>query len=246
MSFMYEAHPQFDQPKNLDARVWRFLDLPKFLSLLHSGSVHFARADQFEDPYEGRVSDRMNAHIREHDRVIGPALGQMANWIRTDTFISCWHLSEHESATMWKLYSGADVGLAVVTSYGKLRNALDRDSRAILLGVVRYGHDYGAEVALDVLARFMNKRKSFEHEKEVRAVIWRIMNNHPKSGEQYVPSAETGMRVEVDLNELVDEVLLAPTAPAWFVPVLSHLAAKLGYSFAVRQSSLYRLGYDET
>ena len=34
-------------------KIWRFMDLPKFLSIIQTKTLYFARADQFEDPFEG-------------------------------------------------------------------------------------------------------------------------------------------------------------------------------------------------
>lgn len=48
-------HPCFNQPDN-DVFVWRYFELDKFIELLISGQLNFARADQFEDPYESCLS----------------------------------------------------------------------------------------------------------------------------------------------------------------------------------------------
>jgi hypothetical protein len=52
----YEAHPSCVQPPDEEIAVWRFLDLPKFLDLRYSETLHFSRLDRFEDPYEGHAT----------------------------------------------------------------------------------------------------------------------------------------------------------------------------------------------
>ncbi len=47
------------QPETIgldDALLWRYLDLPKFLHLIQTGKIHFARLKDFDDPYEGYPS----------------------------------------------------------------------------------------------------------------------------------------------------------------------------------------------
>ena len=62
---MYEENPAFQQPDNLDARVWRYMDFFKFVSSLQKSTLYFARADKLDDPFEGsypklNVSARMS------------------------------------------------------------------------------------------------------------------------------------------------------------------------------------------
>ncbi len=85
--------------------------------------------------------------------------------------ISCWHINEHESAAMWKLYSASGPCIAIESTIGQLKISLN--SRTDLhIDRVRYmdfdkdpiekGHKhYGLFL----------KRKSFEHEKELRATV---------------------------------------------------------------------------
>jgi hypothetical protein len=57
---------------------------------------------------------------------------------RQDTYISCWHQNDGESAAMWKLYLKIDEGIALQTSFGILHGELSRSARLIHLGRVRY------------------------------------------------------------------------------------------------------------
>ena len=40
-------------PEDLSSKIWRYVDLPKFLSLLEGASLYLARADRLGDPFEG-------------------------------------------------------------------------------------------------------------------------------------------------------------------------------------------------
>jgi hypothetical protein len=52
---MYKNHPAFEDPKDPSLKLWRYLDLSRFLSLLDSTCLYFCRASEFRtnDPFEG-------------------------------------------------------------------------------------------------------------------------------------------------------------------------------------------------
>ena len=47
---MYIEHPDFEQPKDESTKVWRYMDISKFLSLLETSSLYFTRSDKFIRP----------------------------------------------------------------------------------------------------------------------------------------------------------------------------------------------------
>ncbi len=53
-----EPHPEFVHPSDLKVKIWRFMSLAKFLSLLHTNSLYFSRSDKLGDPFEGSISLR--------------------------------------------------------------------------------------------------------------------------------------------------------------------------------------------
>src|SRR3989338_4981364 len=46
-----------------DAKIWRYMDFPKFMCTLEDRALFFARADSFEDPFEGSYP-RANVEAR--------------------------------------------------------------------------------------------------------------------------------------------------------------------------------------
>ncbi len=50
---MHEKHVLFRAPANESERIWRYMDFTKFVSMLHSESLFFCRADKLSDPFEG-------------------------------------------------------------------------------------------------------------------------------------------------------------------------------------------------
>ena len=91
-------------------------------------------------------------------------------------FLSSWHVNDGESAAMWDLFShGTEPGVAIESTVGLLREQIDAGSgdTEVFLGAVEYldyARTWGAFRAFN---RVFHKRRSFEHERELRAVIVR-------------------------------------------------------------------------
>jgi hypothetical protein len=232
----YELHFDLRQPENLNARIWRFMDLPKFLDLLHCGKLHFTRADCFEDPYEGLLTDGyvdvIKAGRTNLDSVYQANVTLMES--RTNYYVTSWHMAEHEPAGMWKLYAGTDAGIAIYSTYSRLQHAFDDDKvNRFYLGLVQYDET-------PLLGRFntfkfiMNKRPSFQHESEIRGLVW-VTPQVP------VPPSDRpqGLKLEVNLHSLVCGALVSPTAPPWLPEILRDIVKKYRYSFEIKASELY-------
>lgn len=140
------------------------------------------------------------------------------------TFVSCWHESEHESEAMWRLYSSyLENAVAIRTSCEKLYKALGCDP-SISIGRVQY-IDLSKEYAC-VNDAFWRKRKSFEHEREVRALT---MDCECKAVGKIVPC---------ELSTLLEEVFVSPKAPVWFVDLVNDVNEKYGLQVKVSASEL--------
>jgi hypothetical protein len=59
---MYEEHPNFVPPPDR-ARLWRYMDFTKFVSLLDKEALFFSSAAILGDPFEGSDS-RVNHGLR--------------------------------------------------------------------------------------------------------------------------------------------------------------------------------------
>jgi hypothetical protein len=226
---MYQPHPSFLQPENAAVKVWRYMDFTKLVSLVDSRRLFFPRADQLGDSFEGS-SPRMNVHARRQipDAVPPEARESFAKamaatvsdnrlnelWPKCSA-VNCWHMNDYESAAMWKLYLKSNEGIAVQSTYENLRDSLI-DGEQIFLGLVKY-IDYETELIEtgNVLSPFVYKRKSFEHEREVRALVMKF----PTKIESDLYGRGTiaqGLKIKVDLERLIERIYVAPSSPAWF------------------------------
>lgn len=250
---MYEAHPVFAQPEPLGVKVWRYMDFTKLVSLLDSRCLFFSRADKLGDPFEGswpkmNVTARHEIYEQMKQSMSEEARKPFANamkgfdeinkhWRRYHA-INCWHMNEHESAAMWRLYLKSDEGIAIQSTYARLRDSLIDDEQ-IFLGMVKYV-DYDRELLpgmMNSFTPFVHKRKSFEHEREVRAVIVK----YPITEKGIVFDVETisdGLKIQVNVEGLIEKIHIAPSAPPWFADLVDGLVRRYGYSLSVLQSRL--------
>jgi hypothetical protein len=237
-------HPCFRQPENKKLRLWRYTDFTKFVSLIASKKLFFRRSDLLDDPFEGSYS-KANVALRPHvykdipkDK-LDSMLSQMSNfskWVREWTYINCWHANEHESAAMWKLYAQTNESVAIETDYQTLADTLPDN---VFLGLVNY-IDYDTEWLPEgnTFYPFTHKRKSFEHEREVRAVVQEVPTN--ESGiHTGLKNSLSGIQINIDVSMLVKCVHVSPTSPDWFHGLVGVTAKQFGFMFEVRKSNLY-------
>ena len=93
--------------------------------------------------------------------------------------ISCWHLSEDESAAMWQRYAPKGLGIAIQTTVNRLQGALfyplgiaEFPGRAVHYSPVHYV-DYATQILNEDSAVFpaFFKRREFAYEREYRALV---------------------------------------------------------------------------
>jgi hypothetical protein len=83
----------------------------------------------------------------------------------------------------------------------------------------------------------IHKRKSFEHERELRAVFWET--DGTADAEPYKAKIEPeGLWIDVDLNSLIETVRISPEAKPWLARVIQEATAKYDLNVPVLQSAL--------
>ena len=234
-------------------KLWRYTDFTKYVSMLSTKGLYFARADCFQDTFEGakglkKNKDKWdeyyanffrkvikNSHEgheskfadEEVEKQVKRLLGELENGGEIDrrrTFINCWHENEQESEAMWRLYSSfLENAIAVRTSYNRLYHALGRNP-SINIGRVKY-IDFRKNYA-GVNEAYWHKRKSFEHEREVRAILLDF------------DCSKKGKIIPCDLSILIEEVFVSPSAPSWFTQLVNDVNEKYGIKVKVNSSEL--------
>jgi hypothetical protein len=277
----YDEYPGYAIPQEQDAPIWRYMDLAKLLDILVRKALFFPSAHKLRemDPFEGQLtySDLELASIdpgkaadeqiqkegfsnrAEFEALVGGhrSVAGAIGWVAKTHFINCWHMNDDESDAMWKIYVPSRDGVAIRSSFARLKGAFAPTPENAMIGMVRYESfdKVRTETPYDVLNFYMRKRASFSHERELRAVIKKMgaiksyVNADGTRGTKekhdsvrLVPQAldAPGISVTVDLNTLIDKIVVAPTADKWFSELVTSLIEKLCFKFEVIPSELSR------
>jgi hypothetical protein len=237
MSIRYLFNPDlFDVRKpEPNTTLWRYTDVPKFISLLARKALFFCRLDHFDDPFEGSMP-RALAVVRE-DRQKRSAMALMYDqtplvltW-RRNTIINCWHIGEAESAAMWSLYARDNQGLAIRSTFKRMTESLPRFS-----GADEEEPEYSITPAILHVGAGLVDYIDFADERELRLVC----TAHPYMGDPTEESCfpQNGDYVPLDIKLLIKDVFVAPQAPGWFAEVVQSVINRFGFSFQLRHSSL--------
>jgi hypothetical protein len=232
--------------------LWRYMTFEKFCWMLETSKLYHTRLDQFNDAFEGAVTYEY-ARLRETGE-LEPFFGLKEHepWtfkaLRLRSYATCWHASDYESDAQWQLYASGGAGIAILSSMERLQNAVDFAPHVHgLLAQVEYvdfqTHNMLHQPFHTAMRPGFLKRKSFEHEREVRGIIlmdfgvqqltlddafldWMRLNK-PR-----------GIEAKANLSDLIQAIVISPVA-APYVEELVRIATKRhGLEHCVRKSTL--------
>jgi hypothetical protein len=232
-----------------NATIWRYMDLAKFESVLEKRALFFCRSDLFDDRFEGSYprGAAVEAALPQMVAAVAddPSLReqlekakQMRKQLRESVLVNCWHINEHESAAMWKLYVRSDKGISVKSTVQRLIDGI-RCAEEVYVGAVQYRDYDGAPFpSMNVFHPFMSKRKSFAYEQELRAVIWDQERFAGLSGSWPVHKRDCGTNAATDLDRLIEEIRVLPGARPVFREFIASICTKYCLKKETKQSRL--------
>lgn len=228
---MFRAHQDLALPDD-GTTLWRYMDFTKLVSLLETWTLFFPRLRDLDDPFEGHPPKRLVKHLLgpvAESTPIDDAASEylkMFRMARSAIRVSCWHVSELESAAMWGFYRHVGATIAVRTTFKRFREAFARTSQEVFGSLVKYvDHEtYVAGGTVNVFKWVTLKRRSFEHEREFRALV--------------IDPQASGVSVPVDIHTLIERVFVSPTTPDWLASLVGSLLARYGVSAGVTRSEL--------
>jgi hypothetical protein len=221
-------------------KVWKYFSLAelyKFETLIN-GEIYFARADKFEDRFEGAIPfrnlqgyiDWMSHEDDENEREkVREEFRNKFKDITRKVVISCWHLNEDESPEMWEKY-GKGHGLAVSTTIDRLLKLSAPNGFALHADKVSYSNletEYKEDYFRYDLLTFLNKGIEFEYENEYRLILYQLNNTipsleffkyeQPSSAlvkhmflSKYKEISSGGVKVKTNITEIIDEIVASP------------------------------------
>lgn len=231
----------YSAPTDPNIKIWRYMDFTKFVSILSNKGLYFPTAINFDDQFEGSFSF-VNKKFRpliykqlglDYDTsFVSQFFKNLRNWVG----ISCWHMNEFESAGMWSLYSKTNEAICIQSTYDRLRKCFSND---IKIGLVKY-IDYDKEwiPEKDILTPFLYKRRSFEHERELRALY--NLSAKTEIDNLDLPSTPefNGKWINIDLRLLVENIFVSPNSPNWYYDLVKDIVSAYKFDINVVRSSL--------
>lgn len=241
---MYQTHPCFVSPSSEDAKVWRYIDFVKYVNMLDKSSLYFVRADKLDDPFEGsftKANIKLRPQAYANTPITPEVITKITSFVRQSkafTAINSWHLNDSESAAMWNLYAKNNQGIAIQSTFKRLKESLIDGNYTIFVGEVTYvDWDNYYIPESNLFFPFVHKRKSFEYEQELRAVVQKIPTKDGAS-DLSVPLWENGVDIQVDLRILVEKIYLSPLTPNWIFDLVKSVTTKYNQGWEVNRSSL--------
>jgi hypothetical protein len=90
----------------------------------------------------------------------------------------------------------------------------------------------------DILTPFLYKRRSFEHERELRALI--NLSNKKELDNLKLPASQksNGKWISTDLNLLIENIFVSPDSPNWYYDLVKDVVSVYELNVNVERSSL--------
>lgn len=242
----------FVPPEDSGTVIWRYMEFAKYVSVLQHGALFFPRASRLPDPFEGsyptatvslRASELEASGVAEvARRAFLEDRATFFQWIRHRVLINSWHMCDYESEAMWQLYAGDGDAVCIKSTVGRLHKCIDQTDIDVYIGVVDYiDYDSDSVPEHNFLYPFIHKRRAFEHERELRAVIWEYDDwplKNDKIDYAVVPDSPGFWLLIPNLSLLVDEVYVSPQSRPWFFDLVQNVTRKYELDSPVRQSPL--------
>ena len=196
-----------------DAKVWRYMTFSRFMWVLQKKQLWLSRADHLGDPWEiSLAGDQLQYVISRHPitpitngvRPKAETVMQRSERInklwRQRTFVSCWNASDHESHALWRIYCGSSDGMAVQTTFARLRQSVG-GLPVLKVAYEKPGIRKRTPTLVDLVTK---KRPMFAYEQEIRVV--RDATKEP------VPGGVTGHPIEWNPELVLEAVFIHPEA----------------------------------
>jgi hypothetical protein len=242
---MYVKHSQLKLNYSDSDKIWRYIDLNKFKSLIKTSSLFFCRADKFHDKWEGVFPIRMiqkfeldkKAYPSSNGRTYTACEWQIQKEARSH-LINCWHANKSESFAMWKIYSKPnEPSIAIQSTIGRLKLSFNMTKERIWIGEVEYIDFKNWEPqnrffnvgTPSILKAFFLKWNYFAYENEIRAIINKSYQKH---------KSEKGIFIKFNLSELIENIYLSSDFNQVGEKKISGLIEKYSYPFPIKKSDL--------
>jgi hypothetical protein len=253
---MFQSNNEFEQIDD-NSVLWRYQDISRYLDLLLKQQLFFCRADRFEDPFEGQFNRQGKEELVKHQaekiarkkpqHAITEIKQEIENFTekhiaqRSFVTINAWHYNTSENYAMWKIYARGTYGIAIQTTYERLKRCFDAGDKDIFIGKVSY-YDAGSEpVPLgNTLLPFLRKRNIYSYENEVRCC--HVISHEDKEFNWQAQDTNDGIFIDVDINTLIERIYISPYSPKW----IRDIVAGINEKFSINKEIVHSTVFDST
>jgi len=237
----------FEAPKNLEMKVWRYMDFAKFISMLSSSSLYFTMFDRFEDTLEGLLPIKnREAIIGDNDSALYENMFKSITDWQQCHFFNCWHISEYETASMWTSYTDKKYGIAIQSTYQLLDQEF-QNNKNIRIGCVQYLDKYNEVIknrddqidSIHLYYPLFTKHIVYSSENELRLMYKKLESaDLMKTGKLFQSTIEHGKPIKVNLEKIIEKVVISPYSDSFFKLIVEDILKKYEYNFSVIESAI--------
>lgn len=205
--------------------IWRYVPFVRFLDIIKTHTLWFSRPFSFADPWEGLCPPSYILGARRYAKARRLSMQNCEQDYqkrvlrhRYAHFVSCWHISEHESDAMWRLYGLAPEGIAIRSTVGDCNACLGPHN----CGKVIY-YDFGRRVRSHGIfgpSDIVFKRLPFSWEREFRFWLYddELLRRIELDEELRERSLTRGCAVPIsDMGRFISKIVVAPGASDAFI-----------------------------
>lgn len=210
-------------------KVWRYLDQSKAEDFLRMGTLYFRRLDLLEDEFEGVPPVREAfAHWQGYKKVFAGTNFerslQIFDHARRSEYTCCWRLDNHESWLFWKQYCPSGGGIAIQTTYRKLRHLhisfIGKHSDRFPCAGIRFervkyiDHQTDESPSPGFPSHHSAKRLVFANESEIRLLLSRFacLPSDVREVESQLALFLDGEKLKIEGQDLLDTIVVNPFA----------------------------------
>ena len=197
-----------------DTPLWRYMDFDKLVTNLFPSSAIFTSLQTMADHTEGQWY-----------RYIEATEPSIYREVRQRTYIMCWTLNDPSTNRAWSEYTTPRKGVALKTTFGKLRQEYHGNGAGPIQTYVSKVHYTEnpfavapsfdmATVARDIIKIATTKSSSFQWENEVRVIA--VQTTEAEDPWKFVLGT-------IDIDDLVDDVSVCPDAEPWLDTALQQV-----------------------
>jgi len=253
---MFQQHPEFEQIED-NAILWRYADIPRYLDLLLKRQLFFSRADKFEDPFEGKYNKpssekslksnlkKMPEELTTKENIDQAKqqideLKEQQNEKRTEVAVSSWHINKDENFAMWKIYAKGSYGIALQTTYERLKRGFDVTDKPIYIGKVIYYDESCDPIPFNKnsFVPFLRKRLVYKYENEVRC-CYALSHGRDEKFTWQQQDVYNGVFIPVDLDTMIERIYISPYSPKWIRDIVEGINAKFNFNKEIVHSKVF-------